>query len=285
MKHSRCELAKQFHQTTAARHALDSLEKGSKFFQVGLHGGPRKASPESRQTESAKWVKQSDIDHAEDINIMGLGEDHKNYDRQRYSDRAPVHQYSLQGDLFVPGMDFSDKRQKLSGGCKGNAHVYKRHRAPDWLPKEYFMSKPKQDPVITSVELPPNIQHQFGTKVCRNVLASSEKVENAIQEQQQLKAAFLHSRTRATPKKDLVKCEIDPLYESLGNALRQDMFPGLTSDHTVSVARSVYTDDVYRRRVKDPDEWRYHRDELSECKPVEHVNNKCATLLPLPSLC
>lgn len=214
---------------------------------MGLHGDPSRSPRRSGPGSAVNNGLDSD-NWRGDSNILGLKHS-VNQSRQPSREQAP-----------------QSSGQKMEKSVFSNElYAYRRHRGPDWLPKEYFMRTVQPDPNIKGVDLPRNIQHQFGTDICRNVLGDNEKVLTSIERQRNRKAFINRQR-----KVDEAKRQPSPkqtgesTYESLGHYLRQDFFPGRTSDNKMGVIKEDFNDEVFKRRAKDPDEWRFQRDELSE---------------------
>ena len=255
LEHKRDEFVKQVKQASRARNLISTLEEKSKYFAVGSKMENEGGNYAGGRHE---WMTEKDLDHAEDINIVGLHG--KNYNRAKYQERPPVHQYSVIGDPMKLGMDFPLKETSLAPRVK-KPH---RHKGPDWLPKEHFMF-PKTEPKPTSaISLPPNIQHQFGTKICNAVLSDEDKIKETLEFQRRINDSFMRKRAKQNKTRTSSVCETDPLYEQLGGALRQNMFPGYTYNHKRSQAKSVYSNDVHTRRYPDPEKYRYQRDALSK---------------------
>ena len=256
-------IEKQIKETERAKKMLDVLETNSKYFSVGIYDESARDNP-SRDEKSHQWFKRSDLKHAKDINIIGLEKSHTlNYNRDRYDKKSDTHQYSLIGDPLRPGMDFSGEKS-------GNGNLrprYTRAQDPSWLPKEAYMKKKEEDPFLSEVpvDLPPNIQHTFGSTICKSVLSDKDKIEETIKDQEMIKSNFYKTRRNHGKKFVLPSDVADPVYESLSQSVRQNMFPGFTFNHTKGLTKSVYTDDVFKNRLKDPDQWRCQRDELSKC--------------------
>ena len=258
---AKAELVQQMQETTHAQKMMDSLELNSKYFNVGVYDDSGKPADTGDQKPS--WYGTKDLNHSKDINITGLpdpGNYTSNYNRDKYGRRVPVHQYSGIGDPMKTGMDFSEK----SPAPRRSMTTYERHRDPDWLPRDAYMKQSKADQSELAIQLPPNIQHTFGSRICRSVLNDKDKVDSSMDDQKRLEASFYRIRDGKRSAFKLPSDNIDPVYEGLSHAVRQNMFPGYTYNHKKSLTKSVYSQDVHNRRLKDPDKWRYQRDELSK---------------------
>ncbi|ELU01997.1 hypothetical protein CAPTEDRAFT_192869 [Capitella teleta] len=235
-------LSRQTNETRAAQQRLDSLEKNSLYFQPGVP-----SATHSDHFCAKHRSRRSGFDAANckgDSNILGLSQHQAS---QVDTQRLPLTQPLLHQELYA----------------------YHRHKGPDWLPKEYFMKQVDPDPNL-AVDLPRNIQHKFGSSICQNVLCDTDKVNTYFE--QRRAANKPSSGGKAVIKKGALQPKTN--YDVLGQALRQDFFPGMTSDHHVGVTKTVYNNDVHKRRVKDPDEWRYQRDEMSTWAE-RNVINEC----------
>lgn len=253
-------VSSQLKEHAQAKKLLDVLETNSKFFNVGVRDSDLR--PTSETDKEHQWFKQGDLKHSDDINIIGFeGKTTKNYNRDRYEKKPDTHMYSLHGDPLRKGMDFAEKARDPS-----NAMEYSRARDPSWLPREAYIPKRQRDPELDNlaIDLPANIQHAFGTKICKQVLSDPVKVTDAVKEQDELRASFYKTRRKQRQKFVPPSVNTDPLYESLSNSVRQNMFPGYSYNQHKSLHRDVYSEDVFKNRIKDPDQWRYQRDELSK---------------------
>ena len=213
-------------------------------------------------TARSQWFRQEDLAGAKDINIVGLNKN-QSYNRDKYGNRAPVHNYSLIGDVLRPGMDFprrerTEVQMRNLGYGKGDMRgsLVNGMRTP---PRG---NQSARTPRQTSLVLPQNIKHQFGSRVCDKLLSDKEIVDKTIQDQKEFKASI----QRTSKKFDVPKFtkDLNPEYEMLGNALRMNVVPGYTIDHKVSTTKTAFNDQVHLFRYPDPDKYRYQKDELSE---------------------
>lgn len=256
IKEKKEELERQLNQASQVTNTLNTIEEKSRYFQLGVNSPQRFHSSPSQCRQS---MTENNFDK---MNQGGVRSDKPGYNRDKYQPSAVTHQYSLIGNPLKFGMEF-DETDRLCAGQSGLQ--YKRHRAPDWLPKEAFMHRTKTelDPNPLPIDLPPNIQHQFGTKICQDVLKDKYKVDETISSQAQIRASF--NKTRKSEKaKDVEIVVGDPDYEALSQVVRQNIFPGYSQNHKKSLMKSAYTLDVFQKRVPDPDQWRCQRDELSK---------------------
>ena len=232
LQNSQVELKKQAEETARAAALVDLLEDKARYFALGV------TSPVTRK----KPVSHS--------NNKNLG--------KAKSDTAVKH-----SPVRVASEDKTD--WVIPEICR-----YKRHGPPDQRPAEFNMYPTEKDKTTSNlaVDLPPNIQHQFGTNICRSVLADKGCTDQTLDEIKSHSQS--HSQRTQALKKERGKqaCPYNPAnlqYDSLGNTLRQNVFPGDSSYHNEgSLTHSVYTGEVFKKRVTDPDQHRHRRDELSK---------------------
>ena len=208
------------------------------------------------------WLTEADIKHAKDINIVGLNE-RGSYNRDKYGQKPRIHNYSLIGDVMAKNMDFKTQRLGIDGTeeIADEYRVGRRGRRQKLQIKIDDSLKCNQSKSRSLIELPANIRHMFGSKVCDKLLSDRELVNQALADQQ----------TSSKPPRPSKKENVDSLpidlhgnYESLGQAMRYNTFPGLTAEHKISCTKDDFNDTVHLRRDPNTDEYRYQRDELSK---------------------
>ncbi|XP_052059391.1 uncharacterized protein LOC127736252 isoform X1 [Mytilus californianus] len=217
---------------------------------LSFRGNQTYTNKSSRLSEEAAQL-------ARRMNRVGLNERSSyNYDKYGKERKLPAHQYSLIGDILRPGNDFAARREKTDIPIRSqNTNNNMLQTCIGRQPSARGENSPR-----AAIDIPPNIKHQYGTRVCDNLLSDEKVVKQTLEEQ---------AKSRASgKKKDRVSItalekQLKPEYEQLGNFMRQNVFPGYTIDHHTSTTKSVYTDDVHLNRNPDPDKWRYQRDELS----------------------
>ena len=209
--------------------------------------GVREGDPTPRMkalmtTEAQNLVKQ--------MNHVGLNE-RNSYNRDKYGNRGPTHNYRLAGDVMRPReMDMPRRRERTEVNIPK-----KKKEIEDVLP---IGGSPGPEKERLAVDLPDNIRHHFGSKICEDLLADEKVVSKTLEYQKNDRM----SREKATiPPIDK---ELNPEYESLGNFMRMNVFPGYNVNHKISTTKSTFTDDVHLRRIPDPDKWRMQRDDLSK---------------------
>lgn len=206
-----------------------------------------------------QWIKETDLEHAEEINKVGLdtGKRFHNYDRDKAGKSAPAHKYALIGDVLQKDQDFND-RDLFSSHYTPRELGKPKHNTAERLglpsPRQY---KKSSDPN----ELPPNIKHLFGSKICDSVLQDKALVKKTLEEHKQNQCEMLRARSSVPIGSIPNSPGVNPAYEALGAAVRANIFPGYTFGHKVSHAKMNYTDDVFKRRYAIPNEYRMVKDD------------------------
>ncbi|XP_060071834.1 uncharacterized protein LOC132551671 [Ylistrum balloti] len=246
------EIEKQKEEILKTKRAIENME----FKALNFDMDKVKRVPRAGSGRSALSMSDSATKLAKEMNQIGLN-DRNSYNRDKYGQRAPVHQYSLCGDILRPGMETVRREKTEYPAYVG--HSERHRKAPTGTPR-HASARPAAEP-RSIVPLPPNIRHQFGSRVCDFLLSDEKKVEKTVNEQNLRRERLLRpSKHLDIPDMDK---ELKPEYEMLGNAMRQNIFPGYTMNHKKSMTKLAYDDSVHLRRYPDPDQWRYQRDELS----------------------
>lgn len=242
-------------QQKACTDLRTAREKAVCFQSTGRR--PSIPSAPSHSAQPNQWYKPDDLHHASEINRVGLNS-RQSYNYDKYRTRPPAHKYALVGDILRPGMDFtgrnSEQSAKSSMKWSTQANPSKTIRSQTAAPT--FSSQ------NCVVDLPMNIKHFFGTKVCNSLLSDQRVVNETLTKQKRDKEAMVRpfSHHSVSP----IDPGICPSYEALGNSSRQNIFPGYSIYHKKSLAKTVYTDEVHQHRDPPPDKYRYQRDELSK---------------------
>jgi len=256
---SKQDLAATKDQFNSARANLKQKEEQVLYsFPTAGHQGSDPAQPNSSRSQ---WLNENDLKGSKEINILGLNTN-QSFNRDKYGRRPPIHNYSLIGDILRPGMDFPRRERTViqmrnSGYGMGDlrgALVQETNPPPQRVQKS-----PAPKPSV--IEIPPNIKHQFGSRVCDRLLSDEATVAKTLKEQEECKAAIQRkSKPYQVPK---FSKELAPDYEMLGNALRMNVVPGYTMNHNVTTTKTAFNDQAHLFRNKDPDKFRYQKDELS----------------------
>jgi len=222
-----------------------------------------------QETSRSQWFTEKDLHGSKEINVVGLNKN-QSYNRDKYGQRAPTHNYSLIGDVLRPGMDFprrerTEIQMRNQGYGQGDL---KGALAQEYKPpsRARGVAASAGTPRRASLDLPPNIKHQFGSRECDKLLADRAVVDRTLKKQNDQKTA---SQRPSKPfKVPAFTKEMNPEYEMLGNSLRMNVVPGYSIDQAFSTTKNSFNDQVHLFRYKDPDKWRYQKDELS--KWAEH---------------
>lgn len=203
---------------------------------------------------SLRWMSEKDLDHAKEMNRVGLNE-RGSYNHDKYGRKPPLLKYSpVMGDI-VNSKSSSAERINLRGASRRD--LVGNSVSPDPSYKDAIVKLDDH----TMMRVPQNIRHQFGSDICDALLSDKEKVQEILVRQGMRRMSRRgDAATKGTrPQKDEYS-----EYESLGNAMRQNLFPGFTSDDKQSCTKSEFTDNVHLHRYPDPDQYRYKKDELSK---------------------
>ncbi|XP_064625247.1 uncharacterized protein LOC135486411 isoform X1 [Lineus longissimus] len=264
IKQAQRELEQRLKRTKDAEQRLAMMEAHARYYPKDISTDQRNPKPgQFIDARPHQWITEMDLGHTSDINIFGVNRNTKSFNRDKYEELPPVHKYALIGDVLRPGMDFTAKKPQTSPMEERkqiDADMYDSHYSKMYGHRKQHSSNALD--LGLAVQLPVNIQHQFGTKVCQNLLSDNDKVQNTLKEQQKRKESFLRSRQQRPPIRD-VKPSGSPGYVALGNATRHNVFPGYTFGNQRSLMKSAYTRDVHDRHDPDPDQYRCRRDELS----------------------
>ncbi|CAG5129755.1 unnamed protein product [Candidula unifasciata] len=143
--------------------------------------------------------------------------------------------------------------------------AYNRNRENGWRRFQPIsndlmqQSKPDNQQSHSFVELPANIKHKFGSRNCEELLCDKDLVALSIDRQKPL---FRHQRSSKIQNATSLQVNLDGDYENIGQNLRYDIFPGFTTDHTISQGHQDFTNQVHLRRGKNPDTFHHKRDDL-----------------------
>ncbi|GFR66268.1 testis-expressed protein 33 [Elysia marginata] len=265
LESSRRDVLQQKHQLEEAEQQLKFKSQQALAFSESLLRSSD--TPQSKTATRPVWLSEQDLEHSRDINILGLNE-RGSYNRDKYGRKPRRHNYSLIGDVFANRMEMNvpkmiEDSEKLDAYNNGRSVVYGRrrqHQLPYDPVKDLHFTKDRPERMKSLVDLPPNIRHMFGSRVCDSLLSDAEKVNKSLE-----KRKALSGPPRPSKKEDVKSLPVNFAgnYESLGATTRYNVFPGLTSGHTISRTQQEFNDEVHLRRVPNPDEFRYQRDELS----------------------
>jgi len=264
MESSRNEIAKQQNIVSDIDNEMHKKAKDALLFKSSEQ---QPQTAKSTKSSRPNWLSEDDIKHSKEINIVGLNP-RGSYNRDKYGQKPKHHSYSIIGDIMSKNTDSKTARRRV---LDGDVEFVKEFNAGRKSKKNDVSSiiggeGNQTNTTVTSrslVQLPANIRHAFGSRVCDYLLSDQDLVDEALAKQ----------RTQSGPARPSKKQNIESLkanhgnYESLGSNMRYNIFPGsfpgLTLEHNLSRTKDDFNDTVHLRRVPNPDEFRYQRDELS----------------------
>lgn len=251
----------EYEQLKASFNNTDKSIKEAEREALSFKGSHTDRTKHTRLSEEA-------VELARRMNRVGLNDRSSyNYDKYGKERKLPAHQYSLIGDILRPGNDFAARREKTDITMQSpNPNSGTLQTAIGRQSSARGANSP-----VAAIELPPNIKHQYGTRICDNLLSDEKVVKQTLEDQAKSRASN-RQKERATVT--TLEKKLKPEYEQLGNFMRQNVFPGYTMDHHTSTTKSVYTDAVHLKRHPDPDQWRYQRDELSTWAEHNVINTR-----------
>ena len=262
LEKSRREYEAQKNLVTNHKSELRKKEEESLYNNISKSGEPL-SSARDPGTSRQQWFSENDIKGSKDINIIGLNTN-QSFNRDKYGKKPPTHNYSYIGDILRPGMDFPRRERTEvqmrnlgygTGDMKGvlaSISAYSPSRGPGSA----------RSPKKAAIDIPPNIKHQYGTRVCDKLLSDKDVVEKTQKSQKEFKESIQRkSKPAVVPA---FSKEMNPEYEMLSNSMRMNVTPGYTMNHKISTTKTAFNDQVHLFRHPDPDKWRYQKDELSK---------------------
>lgn len=120
---------------------------------------------------------------------------------------------------------------------------------------------PQREKPTSAIKLPPNIRHQFGSRVCDNLLSDKKLVEETVKKQQQ-QPRVARAQLDVEAKDYFVKSSSS--YFQIGHLTRLNVCPGITKPETESSSKAVHNDLVYLHHIPMTDKYRVRRDENSK---------------------
>lgn len=210
-------------------------------------------------------IIDQDREHAEEINNVGLNKT-GSYNHDKYGKKPPTHNYSLIGNLLSPGNDFGYpqryspddallKLNKQSNNVVTNEAIRLGFNSFDYPEQSQNKSKIK-------IKVPANIKHQFGSRVCEELLSDEKAFEDFLKQQkEQNKPAEKHQKT---PDIKEYEAATSSSYFELGSGLRANLFPDHSVRKPLGIFKAVHNAEVYLRREPMTDQFRRKRDEHSK---------------------
>ncbi|KAL8580402.1 hypothetical protein ACOMHN_020879 [Nucella lapillus] len=251
-----------------ARHDIVSQSQACSDAQKQLKEKEQKAlmfQPDSEKKQRGKsreptWLTKQDLNHSKDINIVGLNQS-GSYNHDRFGNKPPTHNYSLIGDVLSKGNEFGyiqkydpdESLLALNESDNNNIGAIRLGWNPKVDPDVECPLKPKS----AAVKLPPNIRHQYGSRVCDALLADEKKVSETLDKQK------TGQRSAKTPLGVDIKdyeAKASGSYFDVGHVTRFNLFPGHSMLDMNSTLKADHNDIVYLRREPMTDEYRVIKD-------------------------
>ncbi|XP_013404365.1 uncharacterized protein LOC106169449 isoform X2 [Lingula anatina] len=266
--HTKDELKTQKTRAERLNEVMDTNSQKALNFEV------RKSNVRSPFSETSSkphhWIKEEDIQHAAEINRVGLGST-RAYNRDKHGDKGPAHRYALIGDPLRKDMDFNEDVYGERASTAFIETTAERLGFPS-----FKLQKTKKDvsKEANKYDLPQNIRHQFGSKEVDRLLADQALVKRTLEEQELQRKHLARARSDLTGA-SLKYGPIDPAYESLSNSVRQNICPGYTFPRfNISHNKEMYNDNIFKTRYSDPDEYRMQKDELGRWAEYNVIREK-----------
>ena len=239
-----------------------------------------KPEAEKRQEDKSRdnvWLTKQDLEHSNDINIVGLRKT-GSYNHDRYGSKPPTHNYSLIGDVLTKGNEFGQQQKydpdstllALNKSDNNNIGAIRMGWNPPVDPDKECPIKPR-----SAVELPPNIRHRFGSRVCDSLLSDEKKVTETLDKQKRdSRASKLH------PEVDTKDYDVraSSSYFGVSQATRFNVFPGHSMLDMDSTMRSTHNDVVYLRREPMVEKYRMVKDDYGENKLLSSFCLMCCAV-------
>lgn len=262
-KHQR--VTSQHFDTQHARKSLHSLEKDALYFSYDSDNPkPFPSAPVNRRTEG--WFTEKDIENARLLNdnVGFRGERTANYNRDKYQPKPSQHRYSHIGHPLAKNMEFNGKIPTPPCQPSNTEPRYSKTGVVDPQASRAAVCQDRQGLLDQSggIQIPKNIQHQFGSIECDNLLSDKAKVESIMNERRSNPRISVHeipSQARI-PRPEMARNPTDPwMYSDLGHWGRSNIFPNAPRT-SVSEVRDNYTWDVYTNRIPPTDKFRRNKD-------------------------
>ncbi|KAK7494433.1 hypothetical protein BaRGS_00014325, partial [Batillaria attramentaria] len=250
----------QTQQVTDARRQLQEKEQQALAFKPTSSGSRR------GESDSHGWMTKKDLEHADEINAVGLGKK-GSYNRDKYGHKPPTHNYTLIGDVLSKGNDFGRRQvydpdqtlvdyNRQQNNNTGSPHA----------PVDNDGVAPFSNRRNAADELPPNIKHHFGTRICESLLADQKVVEDTLQKQ---KAQLRRAKPPLIVDTKDIDAKSSGNYFEIGHNTRYSVFPGHSVPKLESCMKSAHNEAVYLRRQVPPDEYRIVKDAYGKWREQE----------------
>ncbi|XP_022092503.1 uncharacterized protein LOC110980271 isoform X2 [Acanthaster planci] len=240
------ELHRQIHKAKYAKGNLEETQLNAIHFSPdentikgSIPDGALTFTPKGHYSPYQNDVKHNprDIALGEQFNRLGLDQK-MDYNYDRFRRPATNSKFEQAGTVLGKGGLFSYKGKSFAtvGGMP------KSRTGTDGLAP---VESPNNKARSGIFYIPPNIRHTYGDSLCDQLLENKEEFRKSLE-------ARLPERRRTAAPRSPVHIEIksEPLYDALGNALRQDIFNGVSHSHIKSLNTSSYTEDVPARSTE-----------------------------------
>ncbi|KAJ8037037.1 hypothetical protein HOLleu_17757 [Holothuria leucospilota] len=185
-------------------------------------------------------LQSRDIALAEQYNRLGLElRNDLNYDHYRKSPPSNEN-YQVLGSALGKGGLFTYKGKEYATVQPGSKTSVSSRRSNPSTPR------------APSVPIPANIRHTYGDSVCNEVIEDAKILVKEGLSPAESRGTPSRSKSRTpSSKQEQPEQEVDDsFYDDLGNALRQNIFNGVSYSHLKSLNTSSYTADIARRSTE-----------------------------------
>lgn len=140
-----------------------------------------------------------------------------------------------------------------TGTTRKQPKTFEREEAMRKLPPKMHVIPGSQ------LEIPANIKHHFGSRLCESILSDPTKVALSARTSYSPTAA----KTAPAERRGSEEPELEASYAALSDTLRSNIFPGLTTGHHRSTTHRSHNPTIYERRQPVPDAYRFQWDHVS----------------------
>ena len=208
-------------------------------------------------------LNSRDISLAEQFNKLGLGSTRDynghpdymvkqpgEYNYERYKTNPDNSKYQNAGNIFGMGGLFTYRGKEYAT-----------------IEKSAFQPRPlapiKSTKSEVGFEIPDNIRAIHGSRLCDELMKDEERVKRALHLVPSAKKKKTPVLSSSSP---VIVHHVDPMYGALGNALRSDVFNGVSYGHLKSLNTASYTADVPKRSTETfPPKFGVQRNADSKC--------------------
>ncbi|XP_071954560.1 uncharacterized protein [Antedon mediterranea] len=171
--------------------------------------------------------QSGDIAYAAEFNHLGL-DSRYDYNYERCRPRIKQGSYKQAGNVLTTGNLFTYKGKSNSSSISDTGRL-QLHRG---------ISSSSARSYASSNSIPPNIKHTYGEELCSKVKLEIMAEKSSL---------TLDGNSTLSSSKSSPAPERDPMYDALGNALRQDIFNGVPHNKVNSLNMDSYTQDIHNK--------------------------------------